>query len=343
MKFEVGDEVIVKLSNEEGKVVEILGDKMVMVDVRGVRFPAYTDQLDFPYFQRFMAQKKQEPKKPVKKWLEDIKPEKNPVRYQVAPGVWLLFFPVFNKDVFDDDIVESLRVHLVNQTQQGLHFHFWLKYGGQPEWELQNEIYGLQDFYLMNVPFENLNDGPSFEFEFSLISPDPERVPYFEAVFKPKAKQVFRQIEQIQQKGEAFFTHQLFEVYPEKPAEQPAESGGQPYAALSKAGFKVKPAKNRPADPAPPSVLDLHIEKLTDNHGNMSAAEKLELQLRSFEKWLDRLTLHYINHVWVIHGVGSGRLKDEVHEMLRHRHDVKGFVSQYHPWYGNGATEIFLK
>ena len=48
MKFEVGDKVIIQHSSDEGEVVEIINDKMVLVDVRGVRFPAYTDQLDFP-------------------------------------------------------------------------------------------------------------------------------------------------------------------------------------------------------------------------------------------------------------------------------------------------------
>ncbi len=57
MKFEIGDKVIVLHSNEEGEVVEIINNKMVMVDVRGVRFPAYIDQLDFPYFKRFTEKK----------------------------------------------------------------------------------------------------------------------------------------------------------------------------------------------------------------------------------------------------------------------------------------------
>ena len=57
MKFEVGDKVVVIHSNEEGEVVDIINNKMVMVDVRGVKFPAYVDQLDFPYFKRFTEKK----------------------------------------------------------------------------------------------------------------------------------------------------------------------------------------------------------------------------------------------------------------------------------------------
>ena len=70
MKFEVGDKVVVKHSNDDGEVVEIINDKMVLVDVRGVRFPAYTDQLDFPYFKRFTEKKLNPPEKTPKKYIE---------------------------------------------------------------------------------------------------------------------------------------------------------------------------------------------------------------------------------------------------------------------------------
>src|SRR3954465_1402713 len=99
MKFQVGDRVLVLHSNEEGEVVDIINDKMVMVDVRGVKFPAYIDQLDFPYFKRF-TEKKLFPKQ--KKFAEDIKKEKAP-QHKVVDGVWLSFLPVMDTDEFGDD------------------------------------------------------------------------------------------------------------------------------------------------------------------------------------------------------------------------------------------------
>ncbi|MFZ8278351.1 hypothetical protein ACO1KY_14530, partial [Staphylococcus aureus] len=57
MKYQIGDDILVLHSNEEGKVVEIINDKMVMIEVRGVKFPAYMDQIDFPYFHRFTKKK----------------------------------------------------------------------------------------------------------------------------------------------------------------------------------------------------------------------------------------------------------------------------------------------
>ena len=57
MKYQIGDEILVLHSNEEGKVVDFINDKMLMIEVRGVKFPAYMDQIDFPYFKRFTQKK----------------------------------------------------------------------------------------------------------------------------------------------------------------------------------------------------------------------------------------------------------------------------------------------
>src|SRR3712207_1511925 len=120
MKFQVGDKVLVLHSNEEGEVIDIINNKMVMVDVRGVRFPAYIDQLDFPYFKKF-TEKKLFPKKEEKKYVDDLRKEKAP-RQKVADGVWLSFLPRFETDEFGDDVVVEMKVHLINRTERGYHF-----------------------------------------------------------------------------------------------------------------------------------------------------------------------------------------------------------------------------
>ena len=40
MKFQVGDKVIVKHSNEDAEVIDIINDTMVMIEIKGVKFPA---------------------------------------------------------------------------------------------------------------------------------------------------------------------------------------------------------------------------------------------------------------------------------------------------------------
>ena len=64
MKFQVGDIVLLLHSNEEGTIIDLINEEMALVDVKGVQFPVYFDQIDFPYFKRFTEKKKEAPKKP---------------------------------------------------------------------------------------------------------------------------------------------------------------------------------------------------------------------------------------------------------------------------------------
>jgi dsDNA-specific endonuclease/ATPase MutS2 len=93
----------------------------------------------------------------------------------------------------------------------------------------------------------------------------------------------------------------------------------------------------------PRSVIDLHIEKLVDSWQQMSNLQIITLQLKTFEKYYELAVAHLQPSLVVIHGVGSGRLRDDIHELLKYRKEVKTFVNQYDPRFGYGATEIFFE
>src|SRR5450432_3642855 len=167
MKFQLGDRVLLLHSKEEGEVIDIINDKMVMVEVDTIRFPVYIDQIDFPYFKRFTEKKLFEKKKEVT-YIDNLRKEKATAKYKVSEGVWLAFLPVYDKDVFDDDVVESFKLFLINQTDQLFNFAYKVNYSGTIDFELKNELLPLSDFYLNDIEFEDMNDLPRFEFEFTL-------------------------------------------------------------------------------------------------------------------------------------------------------------------------------
>jgi hypothetical protein len=337
MKYQIGDTILMLHSQEEGQVVEIISDKMVLVEVGGVKFPAYMDQIDFPYFKRFSSKKLFEKKK-EKKYIDDVKKEKATSKYKVADGVWLAFLPVFDKDIFDDDVVESFKLYLINQTAEPYNFSYRITFAGSPDFELKNQIFSLTDFYLHDVPFEQMNDAPKFEFEFSLTNPDKKKAEYFEASLKLKAKQLFQKIEEIKLKNEATFSYELFKEYPERIVEEKYD-----FNKLSGAGYRIyDAAKARQHLEPARSVIDLHIEKLSDEWKHLSNFEILTIQLKAFEKYYYLAIAHHQPNLIVIHGVGSGKLKDEIHELLKTKKEVKSFVNQYHPNFGYGATEIYF-
>ncbi|MDB5202829.1 MAG: hypothetical protein JWQ27_2238 [Ferruginibacter sp.] len=336
MKYEIGDKIIVLHSDEEGKVIDILNDQMVMIEVRGVKFPAYMDQIDFPYFKMF-SQKKLVEKKKIH--IDEVRREKLPAKKKVKDGVFLSFVPVFDKDVFEDDVVEKLKIYLINYNEEAYHFDYKLYFTGESSFELKNSISGLSDFYLHDVSFDDMSDNPKFEFDFSLQNEDKKKALHFEASVKVKGKQLFKKIEEIQAKNEPSFAYELFTHYPERLYEEKVD-----LSRLGHAGFRVyDAAKSRQNLPPARSVVDLHIEKLTDSWKHLSNFEILTMQLENFEKFYDLALAHRQPTLIVIHGVGEGKLRDEIHESLRLKREVKSFVNQFHPLYGYGATEIYFK
>lgn len=336
MKYEVGDTITVLLTNEDGRVVEIMNEKMVMIEVKGVRFPAYMDQIDFPYFKMF-TQKKAPEKKKV--FIDQVRKEKAAVKTKEGEGIVLSFLPVFSKDVFDDDVVEKFKIHLLNQTETAYTFTYDLMIGGESKFQLKNTVEPLADFYLHDVDFEELSDSPRFDFEFALKEPDKRKAPFYEVSLKLKGKQIFKKIEEIQVKNEATFGYLLFDSYPNKVNEEKVD-----LSKLGNAGFRVYDAsKVRENLETARTVVDLHIEKLTDSWKHLSNFEILTLQLKTFEKYYDLAIAHRQPMLTIIHGVGTGKLKDEIHESLRLKREVKSFVNQYNPLYGYGATEIYFQ
>lgn len=340
MKYQVGDDILVLLSNEEGKVIEIIDEKLVLVEVRGVKFPAYMDQIDFPYFKRFTEKKAVEKKAPPKVYIDQVPKEKpQPTKVKVADGVWLSLLPKFAIDDFNDEVVELLKVYLMNHTEKAYRFTYQQQFLGATNFEIVSEIQPFHDFYIHDIDFAAVNDSPSFSVDFSLLNPEKKKAVHFETSLKIKPKQIFQKIEAIKDTNLPTISYLLFEHYPDKLEEEKFELN-----SLAAKGFKIYDAsKGRQHLPPARSVVDLHIEKLTNDWKHLSNFEMLTLQLNEFEKQMESAIAHYQPSIIMIHGVGSGKLKDEIHELLKVKREVKSFFNKYDPRFGYGATEIFFQ
>ncbi|MCZ2222413.1 MAG: hypothetical protein LC122_02115 [Chitinophagales bacterium] len=341
MKYQIGDEIIVLHTNEEGKVVDIMSEDMVMIEVRGVRFPAYMNQIDFPYFYRFTKKKNIDEKKPNKVFIENILKEKpQPNKIKVDEGVWLSFIPKFALDVFNDEVVKSLKIYLINKTSESFHFKYIHKLKEEEVFVFENQILSFQDFYIHDIDFANVSDNPSFNIDFSLLKSDKLKAEHFETSLKLKPKQFFKRIEEMKEKNEPTITYKLFDKYPDRVFEENPFSINK----LTSAGFKVyEISKAKQHLPAPRSVVDLHIEKIINDYKHLSNYEILSIQIKEFEKWYDIAIANKQPSLIIIHGVGKGKLKEEIHEILKSKPEVKNFINQYDARFGYGATEIFFK
>jgi hypothetical protein len=341
MKYQVGDEILVLLSNEEGRIIEIMNDEMVMIEVRGVKFPAYMDQIDFPYFKRF-TEKKLFPQKaaPQKIYVDQI-PKEKVVKNDSKDeeGVWLNIIPKFRLDDFNDEIVDNLKIYLSNRNRVSYNFIYDQSFGGESNFSIESTIAPFTDFYIHDIAFEAINDSPSFSVDFSLTEPHKKKADHFEAIVKIKPKQFFQKIEILKEDEKAHIRYPLFETYPDK-----VEDNHIAIDILRNAGYKVYDAsKIKQNIQKARSVIDLHIEKIMDTHSHLSNAEILHFQLQEFEKWFELARLNNLPSMIIIHGVGKGKLKQEIHDLLKVKPGVKSFINQYSDFYGYGATEVFFE
>jgi len=88
--------------------------------------------------------------------------------------------------------------------------------------------------------------------------------------------------------------------------------------------------------------LDLHIEKLVKNAAELNPKEILQEQMTHFERYLDQAIRLGVERVFIIHGLGKGKLRQSIQARLRRRNDIREFRNEYHPRYGYGATEVIL-
>jgi Smr domain len=88
--------------------------------------------------------------------------------------------------------------------------------------------------------------------------------------------------------------------------------------------------------------IDLHIDKLTNNHEKLNNSEMIQIQLLHFERFMEKAIRLGVPSVYIIHGVGKGVLRDLIAQSLRNNPHIISFHNQYHKKYGYGATEVIL-
>ncbi|MEO6524061.1 MAG: Smr/MutS family protein [Mucilaginibacter sp.] len=104
-----------------------------------------------------------------------------------------------------------------------------------------------------------------------------------------------------------------------------------------------KPAEEKREIEKPVHEIDLHIEKLRDDHQFLSSAEILNIQLTAFRKALDAAIVHKLPSITFIHGVGNGTLKNELHKIVGKHPHIQTFMDARKEKFGYGATKVLLK
>jgi len=89
--------------------------------------------------------------------------------------------------------------------------------------------------------------------------------------------------------------------------------------------------------------IDLHIDHVQFQGGKKDNKYALEYQLEALDSALDNAILKGKVELRIIHGIGKGKLKEEIHKVLVKHPQVKYFENTYHPRYGMGSTIVHFK
>jgi hypothetical protein len=335
MKFSIGDPVRVKRTGEEGKIVDFLDDDRVEVNINGTIFPIDESELEHPYLNWFLQ--KQKVKKISTAEIVDesntSKKRKKKDLVQHQPGFSLQFEPKFENDGFED-IITSVHIKLANQSQLHLHLHYECNIKLGNYFNTKTEVLPYQTIDLHDIPYKILLDQP--EFKWHIYTSNKEFGPKYQDTLKIKAKKLIELIQKMQLLNEKVFSIQIAEVEDNTPLiefdyhQETDEKDDFDYFNEKK---ELKPIYE----------IDLHIENLEKKHKYLDAFEKLEIQLQAFEDAMNHALKAKQDHLTVIHGVGNGTLKKEIHKRLNYTYEAYCyFIHDYMPKYGMGATQIFF-
>lgn len=330
MKFSIGDRVLLKQTGEEGIVVSLISHEMVEVECGGIVFPVFIDEVEHPYLKWFLDKAKQGFSKPHLT-LDDLPVADSGRDKQSPSGFHLSFLPEFKLEVFDE-IVDKMRVYFINQTAYRLNLQYECLGKNGPLFRHTTAILPFSHFYLHDIPFDCMHEQPRFNWSLQQ-SDDTTRAAGLSGVLRIKPKKLFEYILRIQQENQPSFSIMLAEDFPEP----------QPLAPLRERKSVPSKRMELPDDHTPVPEIDLHLDQLVPDTKGMTNFDMLRLQLQVFEQTLDKAIRLHQHSLVVIHGVGKGRLKEEIHSILRAHDAVSYFVHQWSPRYGMGATEIFFK
>ena len=82
--------------------------------------------------------------------------------------------------------------------------------------------------------------------------------------------------------------------------------------------------------------IDLHIEQITSYYHHMKNSEIVQIQMEYCKKELDQAMMKHKKSIEIVHGIGGGVLKSEVHKLLD-LYNLTFFESN-----NGGSTEVIL-
>lgn len=351
MLFSKGTKVKFLHSKDEGFVEGYLDDGMLNVRLAG-------SDLVIPVFEEDLIRpdepepRKITPAKPApvdKKGKPEEKKAERPeprIQYDIlkSKGIQLAMAPVFDQE----GNTGKYRLFLINDTRNDVVFTGTLTVKGQAPVGHNGKLNGLSTQLLGELAYDQLNDAPEFAINCWRLTTEGSG-PVRTKTLKLRAKQFFKRPETAPLINIPAYTFVLIGDLNEAPeeTENPGDSllnytkkMSRPVSSWLEGHAKPVHEISEKADFLP--EIDLHIENLRHKAGKINASEIFRIQMQHFEAYLDKAIRLGVERVFIIHGLGQGRLRDAIASRLLQTPEVVTFKNEFHPRYGFGATEVIF-
>lgn len=349
MKFSIGQKVWVKGTGEEviilkslsTKVVEVILDEEVQIRHLKELTPINPEEvatlrLDKEPNQRAAVKKKE----------------------GASSALSFYFQPV--SGLINREELTALKIYFLNETGQSVLLHYCCRLKGKIYFEDELMVDSKKNKpFLHELDFVLMNDQPVFEYAIQLVKGQvnwSKQVGFYRKdSFKLKPKRLFQYLSKMKiDKADGFsilLLHQ--EDFRKEMNLRPKEKEPpkKPTSTSSKTGA-IRPSFKKPKVRKPKQIsilkdnaieVDLHAEALGMPTDGLSNFEILTRQLEKLQEAINYALQRGSSSLIVIHGVGTGKLKQEVLSYLKSLSAVDFFQSGWRPAYGQGATEVFFK
>ena len=314
MKYKLGEFVRFVNERREGYITRIIAElTSAVTDEAGFEIPVLASQVTRVHGKTDVS--------------DDLTVETNSnlkTSQFISNGIFLAISP-------DKRSPSVVHFHLVNSSSWQLLITLYTRKKNQHKGEYAGILKAQSTVQIYSCSLNELDLWPEFNIQALLFSPGNEEMQRpIKFSEKFKAKDFSGTKKQHELLDQASWLIQLDSPEPLIDPEKLKESFFRPAAE------KIQMER-------PGKEIDLHIEKLRDDHQFLNSSEILDIQMSHFRKSLDAAIVHKIPSIIIIHGSGNGTLRNEIHKIISKHAQVKTFMDAHKEKFGYGATEIFLK
>jgi hypothetical protein len=351
MLFSIGVKVQFKFTGETGTVTALLGDGMLQVRLDSdfsMEIPAFEEDLCAPGGATSVSGHSKGKGNPFAPGNNPAPPARRVLSASYVilkpQGVQLAFEPMPGRD----GTVIKYKAWLINDTQHEFILEFDLTTTQRDIGVLDEKLPAMTAIEVGDLLSDDLNEHPEAWISLQRITTAGLDTP-LKKLLKIKPKQFFQQFKTAPVIGVPAYHLQLInqlnnettsEGMSLKDYTKQVLGQRRPRRQSNSVPFRANDVE---AYATFSPEIDLHAEVLLPGHRGIDKSEILRLQMQHFQRFLDRAILLGVPSVFIIHGVGEGKLSEAVATALRANPHVLKFKNEFHHKYGYGATEVILQ